>query len=290
MVVRPDAPKQDGWTALFHATKFGSSEMVALLLSAGAEPESIDPAGRNTIYWGACNIDDSRAASIVSLLLERGVSPDWTAADGRTPIFGAVLNGNPLAVKALLDGGASVHVQMVDPRSGLHLYPLDVAAGQGESEIVSLLADAGAPYDEELTRIELDENDEESGYSYCFEFSGASEDAQGRLHYLFDDCSWDAGLAVIRSEVEIVNAAYKIRFVSKRPFRFDVETQSSGGDEDSLAMAIVGKGQLLSNLFLEIQDLGEDAEAVELVLVDDDGKRWRCELSKYGGLRPLHGD
>ncbi len=110
VVVRPDAPKQDGWIAMFHAAKFGSPEMVAILLSAGANPASVDPAGRNTIYWAACNIDDSRGASNIEMLLKQGVSPDWTAADGRTPIFGAILNSNPLSAKALLDGGASVHV------------------------------------------------------------------------------------------------------------------------------------------------------------------------------------
>ena len=286
-VAHPEDAKRKGWTPLFHAAKYGSAAAVQELVRAGADVNSVDPNGRSAIYWAACNLNDEEAASIVLLMIELGGDVDAAAGDGRTPMFGAILNSNPEAVRAMLGAGASADAQLNDPGSGLSLYPLDVAAGQGGSEIVGMLAAHGAPYDEEITGIESDSSGDGNAYSYRLELVGGDAEVREKLEYLFDDCSWEMGLAVVDSSASEMGDRFAIEFTSEKQFDLDMETHEAGESDDNIVLAILGKQQLLSNLHAEVIDLGREPSHVELILTDPGMRRWRCELSKYGSLRPI---
>ena len=68
---RPDNAQEKQWTYLFHACKYASAEIVEELIQAGADINLTDSAGKNSLYWAACNDREDWAVEIVQLLLEK---------------------------------------------------------------------------------------------------------------------------------------------------------------------------------------------------------------------------
>jgi ankyrin repeat protein len=121
--------------ALHWAAENGLTEIAALLIEQGADPNETDHFG-NTALHLALNYPE-----MISLLLESGANVDAENAMGNTPLHLAVKDRR--AVEELLAAGADVNA-----RNGLGKTPLQYAMRQGTSpyalSIVEILIRAGA--------------------------------------------------------------------------------------------------------------------------------------------------
>ena len=117
-----------GKTALMHAAGEQRAKMVALLKAAGAR--EFEPTLEEAAKQG-----DAR---MVRALLDRGVDPNLPDADGRTPLFHAVLSDEN-CVNALLEKGANPNAR---DRQGQSV--ISAATRRGNDTIVALLVEAGA--------------------------------------------------------------------------------------------------------------------------------------------------
>lgn len=131
--------KSRGKAALHIAASNGDSEMVGLLLDAGASPNITEytPRKRTPLHF-ACV---SAVPSVISLLLKAGASPDWPAGDGQLPLHTAVAVGFVPAVRALLEG-ASLALDALDKNGST---PLHIAASRGYAEVIACLSATGKP-------------------------------------------------------------------------------------------------------------------------------------------------
>lgn len=134
----------DGTTALFYAVLADATEIVRMLLDAGA-----DPSPKSTRHW-ACLTPlhlaiMRRNEAAVDALLSGGADPDVCGNTDRyqpTPLHVAARWGGPSFVKRLLAHGA-------DPYAGgpvggdVDLGVLRWVAYAGQADVLSLLVDAG---------------------------------------------------------------------------------------------------------------------------------------------------
>jgi len=133
-----NAAQGDGMTALHWAAFRDDTEMVQLLIQAGADVKATTRIGAMTPLVMACN---NGSAAMVNLLLKAGA--DFNAANtvnGSTPLMIAAAAGNPEAVKVLLDHGAEVNVK----EKAHGQTPLMFAAAMNRGEVVRMLAAKGA--------------------------------------------------------------------------------------------------------------------------------------------------
>src|SRR5271156_6798088 len=108
------------------------AEVVAELLSAGANAGVVDDRGRTALHYAA----KANQLGAIHLLIEHRAEIDRRALTGCTPLAEAARCGNVSAVKTLFDAHASV--------SGA----LGQAARGGRVEIARLLIAAGANINE----------------------------------------------------------------------------------------------------------------------------------------------
>ena len=126
-----------GLTALHHAlssTKHSSTEMIAELIVAGADPEHRASDG----YTPLMSAVESGKAAKVSLILSESVDVEVATKDGRRALAIAAGGEHPGPVRQLLKAGAKV-----DGGTG-KITPLTQAIRAGLHETVKLLLDAGA--------------------------------------------------------------------------------------------------------------------------------------------------
>lgn len=101
---RATAYSGDGFTALHFAAFFGHPDAVSLLIDRGAE---VDAFGRGWMTGTALHSGASRLQSeVVRVLLEAGASPDVRQSGGWTPLHAAAMNGDLVSVELLLAAGA----------------------------------------------------------------------------------------------------------------------------------------------------------------------------------------
>ena len=116
--------------ALHSAAVNGHSQIVELLLDAGASPHAADVYGKTALYWAA----GKGHLEVVKLLLEAGADKDETNPAGRTALHFAAKQGHSEVVRLLLAAGAAKDV--ADSKGKL---PLDLAIDAGSQEIANLL-------------------------------------------------------------------------------------------------------------------------------------------------------
>lgn len=144
-------------TPLFKAAAKGHTEMVAVLLKAGANPNAPSRTLGLGMLASQTPLDTATAAArghteTVAALLKAGANPNIRMTLGLglilswTPVDSAVVNGHTETVAALLNAGANPNA----PGGTLGLgvvgcrTPLDVAAAKGHTELVAMLLKAGA--------------------------------------------------------------------------------------------------------------------------------------------------
>jgi ankyrin repeat protein len=163
----PSAAMKNGTTALHEAAANGSIRTVKLLVEMKAQLEATTKNG--TALHFAVSEDREKT---VAELLRLGAKADVTNAGGVTPLMLACLMNKPVVVKELLEGGATLSLTMEGGLTALHMAaetgftevveeflscraedtkqvanvasdagakPLQLAAGMGHHEIVTLL-------------------------------------------------------------------------------------------------------------------------------------------------------
>ncbi|MEA2196345.1 MAG: hypothetical protein QOJ25_396 [Solirubrobacteraceae bacterium] len=119
-----------GNTPLMRAAAHGSTEIVEMLLAAGADIHAVcDAPGPDTALASAATFGH---IEIVRRLLQLGALPDGGDPD-TTPLMVAAEEGNLELVKLLLDAGADPFVTQEGQT------PLDSARTSGHDEVVALL-------------------------------------------------------------------------------------------------------------------------------------------------------
>src|SRR5688572_22708372 len=109
----------DGFTALHFAAFFGRSEAAALLIERGAE---VDAFGRGWMTGTAMHSATSRLQSdVVRILLDAGANPNVRQSAGWTPLHAAAMNGDLSSVELLLAAGADPTATNEEGRSVIDL-------------------------------------------------------------------------------------------------------------------------------------------------------------------------
>ncbi|XP_045778689.1 uncharacterized protein LOC123876461 isoform X3 [Maniola jurtina] len=108
-----------GYTPLHHACLNGHTEVVRLLLSAGASPSVVDKTGASPLHLAAWKGD----SAIVTMLLAHNppVNIDLVTANQETPLIMAAQYGSVNVVAQLVDRGADVTLRNVKDESALDL-------------------------------------------------------------------------------------------------------------------------------------------------------------------------
>ncbi len=131
----------DGTTALHWAVHWDDREIAGLLLASGAVVDQANLYGV-TPLWLACT---NRSTEMVKLLLKAGASPNAKLSTGETVLVNCARTGAVDAVQALLGGVTEVDVNARENKKGQ--TALMWAAAGSHSKIVKLLLDNGARLD-----------------------------------------------------------------------------------------------------------------------------------------------
>lgn len=109
----------DGFTALHFAAFFGRPQAASLLIDRGAE---VDALGRGWMTGTALHSSVSRLQSdVVGILLEAGANPNVRQSAGWTPLHAAAMNGDLTSVELLLASGADPSATNDEGRSVIDL-------------------------------------------------------------------------------------------------------------------------------------------------------------------------
>lgn len=124
----------DGLTALMVASARGNAQLVAILLTAGADPLVVEPQmGATALHKAA----QGGSGDVVTLLLDHGAFIDQQSPSlGNTALMDAVLQKQPEAVQVLLRHGART-----DVRNHWHQTALELAREDGLDAIADLITD-----------------------------------------------------------------------------------------------------------------------------------------------------
>ena len=132
-----NAPRGDGMTALHWAAMNDDTELISVLIYAGAVVEPTTRLGGYTPLHLASR--DGRADAVAALLAA-GSRPETLTATGVSAVHLAAQSGNTDAVRALLERGADVDRQ--DARA--ERTPLIFATAKGRTAAVETLLASGA--------------------------------------------------------------------------------------------------------------------------------------------------
>jgi ankyrin repeat protein len=126
-------------TPLHLAANQNKLDAAKILLAAKADMEARNNEGNTPLHEAARSGSDK----VVSLLLDSGASVEAANHNNTTPLFFAVANGRAEATRVLLAHKADPNCKSALP-NGSFSYPVELAAGSKNSEILKLLLDAGA--------------------------------------------------------------------------------------------------------------------------------------------------
>ena len=132
-----NAAQGDGMTALHWAAQKGDTELVAMLLSAGASVRATTRLGGYTPMHLASQAGHPR---VVAALLAAGSPADGRTATGASPLMLAARSGSVDTATRLIENGADINAK----ESTYGQTALMVAAGLNRAELVALLLARGA--------------------------------------------------------------------------------------------------------------------------------------------------
>ena len=132
-----NAAQGDGMTALHWAAQKGDTELVAMLLSAGASVRATTRLGGYTPMHLASQAGHPR---VVAALLAAGSPADVRTATGASPLMLAARSGSVDTATRLIENGADINAK----ESTYGQTALMVAAGLNRAELVALLLARGA--------------------------------------------------------------------------------------------------------------------------------------------------
>jgi ankyrin repeat protein len=117
---------------LIMAAYLGHTEVVGLLLAAGADVAAVDPSMKATALHAAAYAGRTEAAK---LLIQYKIDIDKQGPfNGYTALHDAVWQNNIETAKVLIDAGANLTL-----KSHSHETPLDFAKSKNRKEIVALI-------------------------------------------------------------------------------------------------------------------------------------------------------
>ena len=125
-----NAKDANGSTALIRASKKGQTEIVSMLLAAGADVNAKEIYGNTALIVASGN----GHKEIVAILLEKGADVNIKSDFGGTALMLASLRGHTEIVAKLLEKGADVNAENNYGQTALSLASLN-----GHTEIVKLL-------------------------------------------------------------------------------------------------------------------------------------------------------
>ena len=129
----------DGFTALHWSALEGRTDIVAMLLYAGAQTEARTRIGGHT----PLHVAASRGhVEVVRRLLDRNADPDAATDNGTTPLMLAADAGSSASIDLLIDAGANPWArERANGHTALHF-----AANKGRTAAVETLLEAGAEH------------------------------------------------------------------------------------------------------------------------------------------------
>jgi cytohesin len=113
----------------------GSSGLVKVLLSHGADPKALDPDGLDAMAGAIAR----GSAEKLRLLLDAGADPNRRLPDGTCAVSRAAIHGHAELLEMLLEHGGRIEI-----RDDQGVTPLMFAAAQGREEAVALLLERHA--------------------------------------------------------------------------------------------------------------------------------------------------
>lgn len=126
-----DTPNKAGWIALFRSCMKGMTDIVRLLLDAGADPYFGNHDGLTPIHAAA----SGGHVETVTMLVNRKIEPGTSSLpSGETPLHCPVGSGHLGVVKALIAHGANLAATTEDGQTALHRAPAN-----GHVDVVNLL-------------------------------------------------------------------------------------------------------------------------------------------------------
>ena len=132
---KKDLQDSSGYTALALAAGYGFTAAVGVLLSSGADTESLCKTGWTALAWAARN----GHLEIVKMLLANGARANVIDSWGFSALAAASTEGHVEVVRHLLEVDSNLEI-----RAAGGFTPLTMAAGRGHVNVVKLLVERGA--------------------------------------------------------------------------------------------------------------------------------------------------
>ena len=135
-----DAESGIGFSALMAAALNGHSDIIQILVAAGADVNGKDERGETALMRAAFR----GQTEVVRVLLDAGAHVDAQTPSRVVPLMHAAFGGEAETVHVLLEAGADVNAKDGDGATAL-MYALLI---RGDADVVTVLLEAGADVNE----------------------------------------------------------------------------------------------------------------------------------------------
>ena len=152
------ATTSSGWTALHEATYWGKTDLIQVLLDAGAEPNALTSSGQNALHTASQGRYGNEGKAI-KMMIEAGTKIDMTDVEDNTPMHSAAMNDCEMCVRQLLNAGALPTHMNSDGHTPIHLAERISAA-----KVAQIMREHSAPAGEDpvMAKAEAVENVDET--------------------------------------------------------------------------------------------------------------------------------